>query len=96
MTGSRDVSPFIVIRIPDLTPRFLCPASVCSRLGMEVDLFRHLDLAFEQHDDGMHRLLEDDCWDPHRGDPRFIDLLRKVGYKTDPHRPGALVQSPAE
>ena len=43
------------------------------------DPFRWLEDAFHAHDVGLVYLQVDPCLDPLRGDPRFADVLRRVG-----------------
>jgi hypothetical protein len=40
--------------------------------------FALLEKAYEEHDDGMLRL-KDPIFDPIKSDPRYKDLLRRVG-----------------
>lgn len=62
-------------------------AQLYSRLERPEEMFRYLNLAREKHSYEILHLLEDDHWDPYRGDTNFIEILRQVGFKTDPHRP---------
>ncbi|MBV9226939.1 MAG: winged helix-turn-helix domain-containing protein [Acidobacteriaceae bacterium] len=48
-------------------------------LGQKEEAFHWLDLAYQQHDPGMTYLKRDPCLDSLRSDPRFPQLVRRVG-----------------
>jgi len=50
-----------------------------SRLGQKDEAFEWLEKAYTHHDDGLVRLKEELGFDNLRSDPRFADLLRRVG-----------------
>jgi len=54
-------------------------ALVYSGLGEKQDAFEWLEEAYKAHDVGLVYLKIDPCLDPLRADPRFDDLLRRVG-----------------
>jgi tetratricopeptide (TPR) repeat protein len=54
-------------------------AGINARLGNTNEVFSFLTQAYNQHDHDMINLLEDDHWDGYRGDPRFKQLLDKIG-----------------
>jgi TolB-like protein len=54
-------------------------AIVYAGLGDKDDAFAWLDKAFDAHDKGLTYLKIDPCVDPLRSDPRFADLLQRVG-----------------
>lgn len=54
-------------------------ALVYSGLGDKRDAFEWLEEAYRAHDVGLVYLKIDPCLDPLRSDPRFDDLLRRVG-----------------
>jgi len=56
-------------------------ARVCMRLGDTKAAFLLLDKAYREHDERLAELLMDDCWYPLRGDPRFQDIVKRVGLK---------------
>jgi hypothetical protein len=56
-------------------------ARVYARLGDTNQVFNFLEQAYSNRQEGMLRLLEDDAWDPFRGDARFQELLRKMGFR---------------
>jgi len=51
-------------------------------LGDKDQAFHWLERAYSEHDDEMVTLKIDTVWDPLRSDPRFKDLLRRVGLTT--------------
>jgi eukaryotic-like serine/threonine-protein kinase len=54
-------------------------ASCYARLGEKDQAFEWLEKAYAAHDDGLVRLKEELGFDNLRSDPRFRDLLRRVG-----------------
>ncbi len=54
-------------------------ALVYTGLGEKEEAFKWLEEAFKAHDVGFVYLKIDPCLDPLRSDPRFNDLLRRVG-----------------
>lgn len=54
-------------------------ALVYAGLGRNQDAFRWLEDAYRVHDVGLVYLKVDPCLDPLRSDPRFSDLLQRVG-----------------
>lgn len=54
-------------------------ALVYAGLGRKQDAFKWLEEAYSVHDVGLVYLKVDPCLDPLRNDPRFIDLLHRVG-----------------
>ncbi len=72
---------------------FYWKATVRCRLGDIKEAFRYLNLSWETRErDGIFPpiicLLFDEVWDPLHSDPRFQDLLRKVGFtKVNPKLP---------
>jgi serine/threonine protein kinase/Tfp pilus assembly protein PilF len=65
-------------RAPNPSPYLT--AALCARLGKTNDAIELLNLAYHQHSPRMERLIEDDCWDSLRSDPRFQDLLKNMGF----------------
>lgn len=59
-------------------------ALVYAGLGRKQDAFKWLEEAYRVHDVGLVYLKVDPCLDPLRDDPRFADLLRRVGLATMP------------
>jgi TolB-like protein/tetratricopeptide (TPR) repeat protein len=55
-------------------------ALVYTGLGDKKEAFKWLELAYEAHDVGLVYLKIDPCLDPLRSDPRFDDLIRRVGF----------------
>jgi tetratricopeptide (TPR) repeat protein len=56
-------------------------ARYCARVGYTNDALSLLDQAYTNHDGELTSLLIDDCWDPLRSDPRFKELVKKVGLR---------------
>jgi TolB-like protein len=54
-------------------------ALVYTGLGKKQDAFKWLEEAYRAHDVGLVYLKIDPCLDPLRSDPRFDDLVRRVG-----------------
>jgi TolB-like protein len=54
-------------------------ALVYSGMGEKTEAFRWLEEAFRAHDVGLVYLKVDPCLDSLRSDPRFADLIRRVG-----------------
>jgi len=57
-------------------------ALVYAGLGRKQDAFKWLEDAYQVHDVGLVYLKVDPCLDPLRSDPRFSELLRRVGLGT--------------
>jgi serine/threonine-protein kinase len=56
-------------------------ASVYAGLGDKAKAFAWLEKAFQERDGSMVGLKADPYWDSLRDDPRFTDLLRRVGLQ---------------
>jgi serine/threonine protein kinase/Tfp pilus assembly protein PilF len=56
-------------------------ARLNARVGNTNETFSLLNQAYKEHNRSMSALLEDDCWDPFRADPRFQELLKKIGFR---------------
>jgi tetratricopeptide (TPR) repeat protein len=54
-------------------------ALVYAGLGEKDEAFSWLEKSYTAHDKGLTYLKIDPCLDPLRSDPRFHDLLRRVG-----------------
>jgi len=62
-------------------------ARLCARLGKTNEVFELLEKGRQAHNGYMEFLLIDDCWDTLREDPRFDDLLERMGFaKVRPRR----------
>jgi len=55
------------------------PAAIYAGLNNKDEAFRLLEKAYEQHSVGMQYLRIDPFWDGMRSDPRYADLLRRMG-----------------
>jgi TolB-like protein len=55
-------------------------ALVYTGLGQKQEAFKWLEEAYNTHDVGLVYLKIDPCLDPLRSDPRFDDLMRRVGF----------------
>jgi hypothetical protein len=54
-------------------------ALVYTGLGKKQEAFKWLEEAYDAHDVGLLYLKIDPCLDPLRSDPRFVNLMRRVG-----------------
>jgi hypothetical protein len=54
-------------------------ALIYTGLGDKQEAFKWLEDAYKAHDVGLVYLKIDPCLDPLRSDPRFDDLMRRVG-----------------
>jgi tetratricopeptide (TPR) repeat protein len=54
-------------------------ADLYADLGDKEQAFQWLNTAFQEHDEGLMGLKTDYLFDPIRSDPRFAELVRKVG-----------------
>ena len=54
-------------------------AVLCAGLGEKDEVFRWLNAAYEERDYQIESLRTDFRLDPVRSDPRFAELVRKVG-----------------
>ena len=56
-------------------------ARLCARLGYIDEVFVWFEKAYQKHNSDMNSdLVIDDCWDALRNDPRYIALLKKMGF----------------
>jgi TolB-like protein len=71
-------------RFQEAAPRgYVDPSMVAEfygRLGEKDTMFEWLEKAYEARDGGLTFLNADPQWDPWRSDPRFDDLLRRIGF----------------
>ncbi|MGA8609209.1 MAG: tetratricopeptide repeat protein [Candidatus Sulfotelmatobacter sp.] len=56
-------------------------AAAYAELGDKDQAFQWLNTAYQEHDEGLMGLKTDDYLDPLRSDPRFAELVRKVGLQ---------------
>ena len=54
-------------------------ARIYAGLGDKDQAFAWLEKAYEERSTGLYWLKVDPIWDPLRSDPRFNDLLRRIG-----------------
>ena len=54
-------------------------ASIYATLGDKENAFKELEKSYIAHDFYMRRLKVDPFWDPLRDDPRYMDLLKRIG-----------------
>lgn len=58
---------------------FYFPAGIYAGMGDKDEAFRLLQKGYEQHSAGILYLGVDVFWDGMRSDPRYADLLRRIG-----------------
>ncbi|MBI4470465.1 MAG: tetratricopeptide repeat protein [Acidobacteria bacterium] len=64
-------------------------ANLYAALGEREQAFEWLEKAYRKREPGLRRSIKTNrLWDPFRSDPRFVDLLRRMGLPAD--RPGPL------
>lgn len=56
-------------------------ARVCAGLGDRNGVFKWLEVDLDNHSGSLIWLTQDLEWDPYKSDPRFLDLLNKIGLK---------------
>jgi hypothetical protein len=54
-------------------------ARTYARLGEKDRVFEWLEKAYDEHSDDLVRLRQEIDFDSVRTDPRFVDLLRRIG-----------------
>jgi tetratricopeptide (TPR) repeat protein len=85
LLGKRDEALNIGKELEQRYASRTCPgyyiARVYAGLGDDKDIFKWLDADVENHSGTMIWLTQDPEWDPYRSDPRFVDLLEKVGLE---------------
>jgi tetratricopeptide (TPR) repeat protein len=59
-------------------------AELYSRLGQVEKALEWLEISFREHDTELNRLKADPLFDPMREDPRFVDLMKRVGFMDVP------------
>lgn len=74
-------TPFAsLVEIGETENNFIQQAGIHAQLGDTEKVFDCLDVAFALRDPGLIQLQVDPFLDPVRDDPRFQDLLKRVGY----------------
>jgi len=83
VSGRRTDALTIVRKFSDLSSRvyvdFYQLATIYAGLGDKDEGFRMLEKGYEQHSASMPYLTVDPFWDGMRSDPRYADLLRRMG-----------------
>ncbi len=83
VSGRRDEAQKTVNELQELSKRrYVSPyffALIYTGLGDKDQAFAYLDKAYEEHNDYLIYLKVEPLFDPLRSDPRFADLLRRVG-----------------
>jgi tetratricopeptide (TPR) repeat protein len=83
VAGRRADALKIAKEVEELSPRsyvdFYQLATIYAGLGAKDEAFRLLEKGYQQRSAGMLYLLIDPFWDNVRSDPRYTDLLRRVG-----------------
>ncbi|HCV42181.1 MAG TPA: hypothetical protein DGH68_01760 [Bacteroidetes bacterium] len=83
LLGRRDEAVKIVKELEQRYTTRTCPgyyiARVYAGLGDDKDVFKWLNADLQNHSGSLIWLTQDGEWDPYRSDPRFVDLLKKIG-----------------
>jgi eukaryotic-like serine/threonine-protein kinase len=83
MVGRKAEAGKILTRVQQLSKHQYVSPSIFSLmytgLGEKDQAFQWLNRAFESHDPALENLKIDPSFDPLRGDPRFAELMKKVG-----------------
>jgi serine/threonine protein kinase len=64
----------------DVPPDHYVMARSSARLGDTDHALSFLEMAYQERNESMVKLLFDDCWDAMRDNPRFRELVRKMGF----------------
>lgn len=65
----------------DEDPAYIQQADVYAQRGDLDEAMQRLSLAYDHHDPGLSQLLVDPFLDPLREEPRFIDIMTKLGFE---------------
>ena len=83
VSGRRDKALIMVEKTKSLLPQayvdFYCIATIYAGLGERDEVFRWLEKGYEEHSASMPFLSVDPIWYGIRSDPRYLDLLRRMG-----------------
>jgi len=84
VTGRTAEARRMLDELKELSARsFVAPkhlALVYAGLGEKDEMFTWLEKGYEDRDISMTFLKVEPRWDPYRDDPRFVDLLHRVGF----------------
>ena len=84
LMGRRDEAHKILDQMKALSKRqYVLPSDMAASyagLGEKDQAFEWLEKAYSDRDDGIPFLKIDPSWDPLRSDPRFTDLLHRIGF----------------
>jgi len=87
VAGSMDEARKVIYELKRQAKSSYVPSSglalVYAGLGDKAEAFAWLERAYEEQDDRLSYLGVEPRWDPLRSDPRFQDLMRRVGLPTD-------------
>jgi tetratricopeptide (TPR) repeat protein len=83
VSGNKEAALKIVEQLQESSKKkYISPYSIAiiyAGLGDKELTFRWLEEAVDGHDDFLDQLLTDPVWDPYRSDPRYQDILRRMG-----------------
>jgi len=83
LIGQKDEARKLIEQLKGLAKRqYVLPSDIAASyagLGDKTLAFAWLEKGYTDRDDGMCFLKIDPTWDPLRSDPRFADLLRRIG-----------------
>ncbi len=83
LLGKTNEAVSILHELEERAAHGTCPgyyiARVSAGLGDSEKIFKWLNVDFENHSGSVIWLTQEDVWDPYRSDPRFVELLTKLG-----------------
>jgi TolB-like protein len=85
LMGKRDEVMRIATELEERYAVKTCPGYYIARVYASLDdrdrIFKWLNADYDNHSGSMIWLQQEPEWDPYRSDPRFVDLLTRIGLK---------------